>query len=162
MKALIFPLILALLGLGAGAGAGVFLKPDLEGPNMADCGEKSPEPAEDTDEAEEDPNREYVKLNNQFIVPVVEDGLVASMVVLSLTLEAQPGGREVIYGREPKIRDAFLQVLFDHANAGGFSGNFTKDSKMETLSNALNSVANDMLDGIITDVFITDIVRQDT
>ena len=68
---------------------------------------------------------EYVKLNNQFVVPVVEDGRVAAMVVLSLSLEVEAGNTEAVYQREPKLRDAFLQVLFDHANVGGFCGSFT-------------------------------------
>lgn len=176
MKALLFPLILLVIGGAAGAAAGLFLKPEPPKEEMAETAEsaegetkeeeKKEEKAEEKKEegeekSNENPAREYVKLNNQFIVPVVEGGSVASMVVLSLTLEAMPGGREVIYGREPKLRDAFLQVLFDHANAGGFSGNFTSGVKMESLSSSLNATAEGLLGDIVTDVFITDIVRQD-
>ena len=104
---------------------------------------------------------DYVKLSNQFVVPVVEDGRVAAMVILSLTLEVPPGTSEAIYAREPKLRDAFLQVLFDHANAGGFRGSFTDGANLVVLRNALGEVARKIMAGAVMDVLIADIVRQD-
>ena len=63
---------------------------------------------------------EYVKLSNQFVVPVVKGKTVVSLVVLSLSLEVPEGQKDAVFRREPKLRDSFLQVLFDHANIGGF------------------------------------------
>jgi flagellar protein FliL len=62
---------------------------------------------------------------NQFIVPVMKKGKVAAMVILSLSLEVKPGMTSKVYDMEPKLRDVFLQVMFDHANAGGFDGSYT-------------------------------------
>jgi len=172
MKALLIPLLLAIIGIGAGARAGLFHRPPPEVAAPNPCGEEAealvateaaaeaPAPPDETG-TEDDPTREYVKLNNQFIVPIVEEGRVASMVVLSLSLEVDTGQRETVYAREPKLRDAFLQVLFDHANSGGFSGNFTTGTKMRHLSKALNEVGRKVLGAILTDVLIIDIVRQD-
>ena len=175
MKSILLILILAAVGIGAGAGAGMMLRPPPEEIVMNPCGEAGealaeshPEEdgaqaeAEDTTGSEADPTREYVKLNNQFIVPIVEDGKVASMVVLSLSLEVDIGQRETVYAREPKLRDSFLQVLFDHANSGGFSGNFTTGTKMRHLSEALEEVGRKVLGATLTDVLIIDIVRQDS
>ena len=83
---------------------------------------------------------EYVKLNNQFVVPVLKDGKVVSMVVLALNLEVTEGGSEQVYAREPKLRDAILQVLFDHANSGGFAGAFTDGSNLVLLRKSLLEV----------------------
>ena len=105
---------------------------------------------------------DYVKLSNQFVVPVVENGKVAAMVILSLTLEVPPGTSEAIYAREPKLRDAFLQVLFDHANAGGFRGAFTDGANLVILRSALREVAQKIMAGAVSDVLIADIVRQDS
>ena len=52
------------------------------------------------------------------------------MVVLSLSLEVEAGNTEAVYAREPKLRDVFLQVLFDHANSAAFSGSFTDGSNL--------------------------------
>lgn len=151
----LIPLILALVGLGAGLGAGVFLRPAPAEPAVAE------KDAEETAEAEKPPP-DYVKLNNQFVVPIVEDGRVVSMVVLSLSLEVAPGNSETIYSREPKIRDVFLQVLFDHANTGGFRGSFTDGSNMIVLRRALKEKAIGVMGDIVTDVLITEIARQDS
>ncbi|MDT8857984.1 flagellar basal body-associated FliL family protein [Paracoccaceae bacterium Fryx2] len=148
----LLPLILALVGLGAGLGAGLLLRPAAEPPDAEAAAAKAvPEIQPD-----------YVKLNNQFVVPVVENGRVASMVVLSLSLEAKPGSTDLIYAREPKIRDAFLQVLFDHANSGGFRGSFTDGSNLILLRKALLEAARTTMGDLVTDVLIADIVRQDS
>jgi hypothetical protein len=105
---------------------------------------------------------EYVKLNNQFIVPIVEDGAVGALVILSLSLEVKTGSSQDVYAREPKLRDGFLEVLFAHANAGGFAGAFTETSNIDTLRQALLEVAQKTLGKRVTNVLITDIVRQDT
>lgn len=174
----ILPILLAVIGLGAGVGAGIALRPDpaevamLENP----CGDIAHADAhgegedhgdkemakEEPDEKEEDPSAyDYVKLNNQFVVPIVDDSRVGSLVVLSLSLEITLGQSEAVYRVEPKIRDVFLQVLFDHANAGGFSGSFTKTTRMEDLRTALREAAIGTLGDIVSDVLIVDVVRQD-
>lgn len=109
----------------------------------------------------EHPATEYVKLNNQFIVPVVENGKVQSLVILSLSLEVTFGESAKVYAQEPKLRDGFLQVLFDHANAGGFDGSFTSSNAMDVLRAALLESAQSAIGPLVSGVLITDIVRQD-
>ncbi len=104
---------------------------------------------------------DYVKLSNQFVVPVVEDGRVSAMVILSLSLEVAPGTTEAVYAREPRLRDTFLQVLFDHANAGGFRGAFTDGANLILLRRALREAGTAVLGEDLREVLISDIVRQD-
>ncbi len=187
MKKLV-PVLIALVGILGGAGAGYVLRPAPGGGAAAEAEGHAPATGE---QAEGEPPVEehgaapaegqgeaapadaggdhgadsgvpdYVKLSNQFIVPVVEEGRVAAMVILSLTLEVPVGGSEAIYAREPKLRDAFLQVLFDHANAGGFRGAFTDGANLVILRSALREVATRIMAGGVSDVLIADIVRQD-
>ena len=162
---LLLPIILALIGLGFGAGAGYFLRPPPEDhAEINPCGDSADHTAETAQPDPDDPAaaRDYVKMNNQFVIPVVESERVAALVVLSLSLEVTAGGQELIYEREPKIRDAFLQVLFDHANSGGFDGAFTNGRTMTILRDALRESAISTLGPVVTDVLIIDIVRQDT
>ncbi len=84
------------------------------------------------------------------------------MVVLSLSLEVSAGNAEAVYAREPRLRDAFLQALFDHANTGGFRGAFTDGSNLVILRRALKEKATALLGGMVRDVLITEIARQDT
>ncbi|SNX69734.1 hypothetical protein SAMN05878503_104189 [Cereibacter ovatus] len=169
MARVLIPLLLALLGLGAGIGAGFFLRPPAEAP-AADKAEPAGDhdtahqakPQADLHELPPEERPEYAKLNNQFIVPIVQGGRVASMVILSISLEVPHGGSESVYAVEPKLRDGMLRVLFDHANAGGFSGAFTDNSNMVTLRRALSEVAQSVLGPQVTDVLIVDIMRQDS
>ncbi|MEO9777873.1 MAG: flagellar basal body-associated FliL family protein [Sedimentitalea sp.] len=112
------------------------------------------------DEGEVGPT-EFVKLNNQFVVPIVQADRVAALVVLSLSLETQAGARERVFEREPKLRDMFLRVLFDHANMGGFDGSFTRPGKLDVLRQSLADVAQKELGDDVESVLITDIARQD-
>lgn len=166
MKKLL-PILLALIGLGAGVGAGIALKPaPVEVVEINPCGETqqvvSDGHSEEAMAAEEGaPTSEFVKLNNQFVVPIVSDDRIVAMVVMSLSVEVGAGQKEIVYAREPKLRDAFLQVLFDHANIGGFRGAFTNSNNMDVLRNALNETARKTMGDVITDVLILDIARQD-
>jgi hypothetical protein len=150
MIAKIVPLLIVLLGLAAGVGGGLFLRPE------ADLSSPSDAHTEDAP-----PLTEFVKLNNQFVVPIVEDGRVASLVIMSLSVEVTVGGTEAVYAREPKLRDALLQVMFDHANAGGFRGVFTDGANLILLRKALTEVAQKVSGDIIKDVLLADISRQD-
>ena len=157
MMGKILPVLLALIGLGAGTSAGLFLRPAPE-PAVEERAEtEAPAP-----EVPPEHQPDYVKLNNQFIVPVVEDGRVASMVILSLSLEVTTGGSEKVFAVEPKLRDGMLQVLFDHANNGGFRGSFTDGSNLVLLRKALLEVSQSVLGDMVSDVLIVDIMRQDT
>ncbi|MBC7142683.1 MAG: flagellar basal body-associated FliL family protein [Rhodobacteraceae bacterium] len=163
----LLPILLALFGLAAGGGAGFLLRPPPEETvEINPCGKDEAEGAHGAVAAEADPDappaHEYVKLNNQFVVPVVEDGEIASLVILSISLEVATGSTEQVYAREPKLRDSFLQVLFDHANAGGFRGAFTQSNNMDVLRSGLLEIARKAMGATVSDVLIVDIVRQDT
>lgn len=161
MRRLILPLLLALLGIAVGAGAGYVLRPAA--PTQAEAGAgaatEPAAPAQGPDASGE--SSEFVKLNNQFIVPDLDDGAIVSLVVLSLSLEVATGGTEAVYAAEPKLRDALLQVLFDHANARGFRGDFTAAGQMEDLRRALLEAARRILGPTVKAVLISDIARQD-
>jgi len=147
----IIPLVLVLIGLAAGVGAGIFLRPSSEEP-VTKAAAKTPTEMQ----------LDYVKLNNQFVVPVIEDGQVTALVILALSLEVTAGGSEDVFLREPKLRDGMLQMLFDHANSGGFRGSFTDGSNLVILREALLEVAKRTLGEMVSDVLIVDIMRQDS
>lgn len=169
MKFLV-PLIFAFAGIGAGVGAGIVLKPapeavtESEGEQVAEGAEATPAKEAPKKSAKEEavPTTEFVKLNNHFIVPILSDSRVQSMVVLGLDLEVSVGQGDTARQLEPKIRDALLSVMFDHANAGGFSGRFTSGTSMDSLRSSLREAARKAIGSdALKDVLITDIVRQD-
>ncbi len=169
----LLPIILGVIGVGGGIGAGLALKPSPEEtakdmPHDEVMHEDESHAAKEMDEEHANPTTddktsemEYVKLNNQFLVPVVTDQSVQSLVVMSLSVEVSAGDSEAVYSREPKLRDAFLQVLFDHANIGGFHGEFTNAKNLNVLRNALTEMAQTIVGDTVIGVLITDIARQD-
>jgi hypothetical protein len=179
MKKILIPAVMALLGLVGGAAAGYFLKPAPEPaapePCLDDHGVE--QPAEVCVEAEaaahaptgegyeegEDPENasEFVKLERQFIVPVVSDDKVASLIVATLSVEVAPGHVEDVMAREPKVRDVLLRTLFEHAYTGGFAGDFTAAHVMRELRKNLVAAARKVAGPEVRDVLVVDIIRQD-
>jgi len=151
MIAKLFPILLALLGLGAGIGAGMFLRPTETQPEAEVV---APEDAVAVSE--------FVKLSNQFVIPVVEQGRVTSLVIISLSVEVALGATESVFSQEPKLRDAMLQIMFDHANAGGFNGVFTDGANLILLRQALTESAQKVMGDLVKDVLIADLARQDS
>ncbi|MHA1128297.1 MAG: flagellar basal body-associated FliL family protein [Alphaproteobacteria bacterium] len=176
----ILPILIVLIGLVAGVGAGIFLRPaptemascEVTETDGHDAVEAECEPEEKADEHAEAPsedngsnmdpsNVQYVKLSNQFVVPVVKDNAVAAMVVISLSIETTPAMADTVYLLEPKLRDGLLRVMFLHANSGGFEGQFTRGESMKDLRGSLLETARVILGPLVSDVLITDILRQD-
>lgn len=176
MIRMLLPIILLLAGIGGGVGAGIV----LGGGDATEAAVTDVEPADDEETGEGEataseqlgePARvepsgegtEYVRINNQFVVPIVRNGAVRSLVVMSLSLEVEIGGNAAIFDLEPRLRDSFLRVMFAHANTGGFDGRFTEAEAMAPLRAALREAAQSVLGrGSTHDVLITDIIRQDT
>lgn len=170
MKTLLLPVLLLLLGTAGGVGAGLALTPAepppdpcAQAPAEGAPGEGPAEAAPAEAEGEPAPPEgfDYVRLNNQFVVPVVEGGAVEALVLLSLSVEVRQGQEEAVLLIEPKLRDVFLQALFDHANTGGFEGMFTAAEPMRNLRRMLREAAREEVGGMITDVLIVDLVRQE-
>lgn len=171
---LLVPIVMLLLGLGAGIGAGLVMgRPSAQEatpPDAEDLPEsEAAEPDEGAAAAEAGSgfvtpataSTEYVRLRNQFIVPVVRQGAMRSLVVMALTVEIGTGGSDAVFQHEPRLRDSFLRVLFAHANAGGFDGQFTEAAAMAPLRSGLREAARAVLGESVRDVLIVDITRQD-
>ena len=168
----LLPMLLAVVGLIGGGGAGFLLRPPPEEKvainpcGDPEAGESAHDAAIPGKAAENDPEalpaHEYVKLNNQFVVPIVHSDEVTSLAILSISLEVEAGMSETVFAREPKLRDEFLQVLFEHANAGGFEGNFTSTGRVDALRTALLEAAQAALGKGVSQVLIVDFVRQDS
>lgn len=168
----LLPVLLAIVGIGAGIGAGLAFKPAGKdashaaadaGDHAKDDGHGDDHGAKDdhSDDGQVTKSSEYVRMNNQFVVPLVRGERVAGLVVLSISVEVAAGRREDVFAVEPKLRDVFLQVMFDHADVGGFEGRFTSAASLDPLRRNLLAVAQRVLGPDVSDVLITDIARQD-
>ncbi|QPH53092.1 flagellar basal body-associated FliL family protein [Pontivivens ytuae] len=147
---LLLVLVLIVVGALAGGGAGYALRPSGPPP--------MPVPEE---EAAPDGTYAFVEFGSQFVVPLTEDGEITGLVALSLSVETEATQAQTVMDREPRLRDAFLRVLFDHANAGGFDGAFTDGQRMRDLRTRLDMAASEELGSAARGVLITNLARQD-
>ena len=100
------------------------------------------------------------KFGSPFFVPLIQEDTVRAIIAISLGLELQSGSENDLRATEVKLRDRFLQVLFDHASLGGFQGDFTSTRNLLILKTRLLDSAQQSVGTYIIDVFITDIARQ--
>lgn len=153
MKKLILPLGVAVVSLTFGATAGYFLQFE----NEEFIVENEASVSTDTAEASE-----FIKILPQFVIPVIKNNNITSLVVLSLEIEADESFAPIVVRNEPKLRDAILQALFEYANIGGFDGSFTDTNKILVLRSRLTEVAQAMLGPQVRRILVTDILRQDS
>ncbi|MEM7318583.1 MAG: flagellar basal body-associated protein FliL [Pseudomonadota bacterium] len=171
---LIVPVVGLLVGVASGIGAGMALDMSADPDPDKDDPVQAPDIAQDQQvldlaagKTRDDPgngasDNEYLRLNRQFVIPLVGADEVRGLATVSLSLETSPGQSDRFYAMEPRLRDAFLQVLFDHANMGGFDGSFTHSNKLDPLRIALLEAARrEMGPDIIHRVLLLDVARQD-
>lgn len=152
-------LLLFCVGAGAGIGAGLLTAPEPQRPEPADSDHSQEQLSTPVDAA--DVPTGFAKLSNQFVIPIVNDKGTEALVVLSLSLEVLAGETQAVHAREPKLRDALLRVLFDHANLGGFDGHYTRAENMDLLRRMLFDTARAVAGPVVQGVLILDIARQD-
>ena len=162
----IIPILLIMLFAGAGVAAGLVLKPkDIEmEASKNPCGDDPnthETVAKETPKKDDNKSFEYVKLSNQFIVPIIKGDIVRSVAIVALSLEVKAGTKDQVFAVEPKLRDTFLQALFDHASIGGFDGAFATAENLIRMRRTLKQNAVAVLGDAINDVLVTDIARQD-
>ncbi|MEX0351074.1 MAG: flagellar basal body-associated protein FliL [Paracoccaceae bacterium] len=156
-KLLLF--LLPPIGLALGVFAGTALTSGEKEPKL-DAEQETPKKKPKADAKSGD--HEFLKMSKQFVVPLLDGEHLAGLANLALSLEVTPGTSELFYSREPKLRDMFLQVLFDHANTGGFDGAFTMSGKLDPLRQALLDAAQyELGPEAVHAVLIVDIARQD-
>lgn len=168
---LLIPILLALVGIVGGAGAGWYLKPappeaegicrDSDGTVIegTDCGADIAGPiAAPADGADAS---QFIMLDRQFIVPLITDDRVSAMMVLTLNLEVAPGRAESAFRNEPRLRDALLRALFDHAYSGGFSGDFTAEPVVRDLRRNLLDAGRQIVGPGLRNVLIADMIKQE-
>lgn len=183
MMKLLPALILGPIGLGLGLAGGQMLRPPAPEQTVeagaehgaeggAEHGAEESEPGDaDHDRAGAAPpvahgarvsaGADYVKLDRQFVVPIITEERVDALIVISMAVETDSGGTDAVFQQEPKLRDEFLRVLFIHAQSGGFSGVFTAPHVLDDLRAALTASARAVLGDSVHSVLLTNIVRQD-
>ena len=155
----VFSILIVLVGLLGGMAAGHVLRPAPETAQSDADDEVTPDLAvlPDTPAGA----FEVVRIADQFVVPILRGGTVEAVMVIALSLELGDEAAARLERLEPRLRDRFLQVLFDHANSGGFDGAFTSNTAMSTLRDSLREAAQEVLGPQVSAALITDLFKRD-
>lgn len=146
-------LILPLLAFIGGAVAGDVLAPEAE---VIEPGDGAPTPPAD------DPvNPAWLSFENQFFVPIMRNGDMRSLVIMTLSLETSQENLPGLEAQEHRLRDAILRQLMIEANSGTFSDNYTQDANMAALRQALLDAVRAAGGEQVSSVLIEDVARQD-
>ncbi len=104
---------------------------------------------------------EYLKFKRQFVIPVMEDKKVKSLVIMNLNLELNENAPNESSLLEPKLRDAFMRDLLSLSNEGIFGGELTDPDNFDILRETLLGTSRRILDDGVNDVLILDLAKRD-
>jgi hypothetical protein len=103
----------------------------------------------------------FMKFSRQFVVPVLGEAGVTSLIVLDLNIEVPSSETETIYQQEPKLRDSMLATLLSLSNTGAFSSELLEQGNLDTIRAQLLQSARAVIGESAQNVLILNITRQD-
>jgi flagellar protein FliL len=103
----------------------------------------------------------YHKFSREFIVPIMEDGRVKSLVILNINLEAESSISQTLFEMEPKLRDNIMTTLIGLSGDGVTFDNLTDVDSYETIRSMILMNLETIVASGITNVLIVDMARQD-
>ncbi len=103
----------------------------------------------------------YQKFKRQFVIPVMSDKKIKSLVIMNFNLELNGDAPANSFSLEPKLRDAFMRDLLSLSNEGVFDGDFTSPETFEEIRETLLGSSRRILNDGVNDVLILDIAKRD-
>ena len=171
----IVPAIVALLCILAGGAGGYFMKSSsaASAPSAAhEDTEKGHGEAKKADKGHDKGGKSqhgeaaggevtFYKFTREFVVPMIEDDRVKSLVILNLNLEIDTSISQELFSKEPILRDNIMTTLVKLSSGGKTMDSITDVDNYETLrSMILSNLQNEIPEGI-HNVLILDMARQD-
>jgi len=103
----------------------------------------------------------YYKFSREFIVPIIREGRVDSLVILNLNLEADAAISQKLFEMEPKLRDNIMTTLITLSNDGTTFESMTSVENYETIRSMVLKNLQTVVSSGIENVLIVDFAKQD-
>ena len=101
------------------------------------------------------------KFSREFVVPVMRNEQVKSLIILHINLETASGVADDLFSEEPKLRDNIMTTLIGLSNDGRTLDEPTQIDNYEMIrSMVLMNLRDAFSDGIIN-VLIVDMAKQE-
>ena len=103
----------------------------------------------------------YFKFSREFVVPIMRESRVESLVILNINLEVDASEIQRLFAMEPKIRDNIMTTLIELSNDGATLDSIATLKNYESIrSTVLLNLQTILPDGI-RNVLIVDMAKQD-
>lgn len=112
-------------------------------------------------EAAGSPQIIYYKFTREFVVPVIRNNHVDSLVILHLSLEADSSISQKLFEMEPKLRDNIMTTLITISNDGRTFETLTDVESYESMRSMILMNLKTVVSTGIHNVLIMDMARQD-
>lgn len=103
----------------------------------------------------------YFKFSREFVVPILRNGKVVSLVILNINIEADESLSQRLFSMEPKLRDNIMSTLVRLSNDSRTFENLTTVDSYETLRSSIQLNLENVVASGIKGILITDLARQD-
>lgn len=102
----------------------------------------------------------YFKFSREFVVPIMRDDQVKSLVILHVTLETDESTADDLFSEEPKLRDNIMTTLIGLSNDGRTLEEPTNINNYETIRAMMLMNLRDSISDGIQNVLIVDMAKQ--
>lgn len=103
----------------------------------------------------------YYRFSREFVVPVLKDDRVASLVILNINLEVDSNTSAQLFSMEPKLRDNIMSSLIALSSDGDVFNNITDVESYESVRSVVLMNLKNVVPHGIHNVLIVDMAKQD-
>lgn len=103
----------------------------------------------------------YYSFSREFVVPVMQGERVKSLVILNISLEADPSMSSKLFSQDPKLRDNIMTTLVQLSSETTVLENLTEVESYETIRTMVLRNLDDVISSGLHNVLILDVGKQD-
>jgi len=103
----------------------------------------------------------YYKFSREFVVPIIRDSRVTSLVIMNLNLEADASISQKLFEMEPKLRDNIMTTLITLSNDGTTLESMTSVENYESIRSMIMMNLQSVVSTGIHNVLIVDLAKQE-
>jgi flagellar basal body-associated protein FliL len=107
------------------------------------------------------PTLAYYRFSREFIVPLIDNGRVSSLVILNINLEVDSAASQNLFSMEPALRDNIMTTLITLSNDGRTFESISSIENYESLRAMILMNLKKLVPTGINNVLILDMARQD-
>lgn len=102
----------------------------------------------------------FYSFSREFVVPILRDSRVESLVILNINLETDPDISQELFALEPKLRDNIMTTLIKLSNDGNTFDTITDVDSYESIRAMILMNLQNVVPSGIHNVLILDMAKQ--